>query len=290
MKKILITGKGSYIGTSFEKWLSVWPEKYQVESIDMKSEKWREAKFTEYDVILHVAGIAHVSTNSKMESLYYSVNRDLAIETAKKAKAENVKQFIFMSSIIIYGDDARIGETKIITKDTIPNPSNFYGRSKLEADECIQGMADHKFKAVIIRTPMVYGPGCKGNFPKLQKLAEYFCVFPNIENQRSMIYIDNLCTLFQNIIDTEATGVFFPQNEDYVATKDIIKEFRLLDGKRTCFIKVFNPLFELFSRRFSFINKVFGNKVYDNLLSASSCGNKYNQVGFSESIKRCRLG
>ena len=86
MKKILITGANSYIGTSFERCVSRYPDRYSVDTIDLKDEKWREKSFNGYDVVFHVAGIAHVSTNPKLKDLYYKVNRDLAIETAKKPK------------------------------------------------------------------------------------------------------------------------------------------------------------------------------------------------------------
>lgn len=288
MKKILISGKASYIGTAFEKWLGHWPERYIVHTASTIHDEWKSATFDGYDAVLHVAGIAHVSTSPKMKEMYYKVNRDLAIEVAKKAKESGIKQFIFMSSIIIYGDDGKIEEKKVITKETIPQPSNFYGRSKLEADTAIQRMADNRFKPVIIRTPMVYGPGCKGNFSKLKKLAKWCFVFPYIDNQRSVVYIDNLCEFIKKIIDREASGIFFPQNKDYVATKDIINELRKLNGKNTRFIKLFNPTLKLLSKRIVLINKVFGNKVYDKSLSAEVVGMEYNLVGFSDSIKGCR--
>ncbi|NLK95370.1 MAG: NAD-dependent epimerase/dehydratase family protein, partial [Clostridiales bacterium] len=131
MKNILITGANSYIGTSFENWLKKWPEEYAIDTVDTKNDIWRSKDFSSYDVVFHVAGIAHVSTDPKMEDLYYKINRDLTIEIAKKAKSEGVKQFIFMSSIIVYGDSSHINKKRVIDKNTIPVPSNFYGKSKL---------------------------------------------------------------------------------------------------------------------------------------------------------------
>ncbi len=97
MKKILITGANSYVGTSFEKWLSQWPDKYHVDTIDMIDGTWREKSFVGYDVIFHVAGIAHIKETKENAHLYYEINRDLAFETAQKAKADGTKQFIFLS-------------------------------------------------------------------------------------------------------------------------------------------------------------------------------------------------
>lgn len=139
-KNILITGMGSYIGTSFSRWIEQWPEKYNVTCIDMKDESWKTKDFSYYDVIFHVAGLAHSDigkVSDETKALYYKVNTDLTYETAKKAKSEGVTQFIFMSSAIVYGDAGSINHMKIITKDTIPNPTNFYGDSKLQAEKKI---------------------------------------------------------------------------------------------------------------------------------------------------------
>ncbi|MFE3976622.1 MULTISPECIES: NAD-dependent epimerase/dehydratase family protein [unclassified Peribacillus] len=282
-KKILITGKGSYIGSNLIKWLNQWPDNYDVEELAVKTEEWKQINFEQYDAVLHMAGIAHVSADPKLEQLYLKVNRDLAIEVAKKAKKENVKQFIFMSSMIIYGEDAKIGENKIITKDTKPNPLDFYGRSKLEADLTIQELMDENFKTVIVRTPMVYGPNCKGNFPKLIKLAQISPIFPKINNERSMIFIENLCEFLKLILDGEKEGIFFPQNKEYGVTKDIIDVMTRSFGKKVYFISLFNPVLKLLSKKVNLINKVLGNKIYDKSISPEM---NYCVVDFESSIKK----
>lgn len=280
MKKILITGANSYVGTSFEKWLSQWPDKYHVDTIDMIDGTWREKSFAGYDVVFHVAGIAHVSADPSKKDLYYKINRDLAIETAEKAKSDGVKQFIFMSSMIIYGADEPLGKEKIITKETQPAPADFYGDSKLQADLAIQKLADENFIVSIMRPPVIYGPGCKGNFPKLLKLAKYALIFPNIENRRSMIYIDNFTECVRLVINNASGGIFFPQNEEYVATKDIIADYRKIKGKIIFMMPV--PVFvcKILSRNKSF-NKAFASKIYAKDLS--SC-REYNVVKFHEGI------
>ncbi|CCV64697.1 UDP-glucose 4-epimerase, NAD-dependent (conversion of UDP-galactose to UDP-glucose, Leloir galactose synthesis) [Alteracholeplasma palmae J233] len=261
MKRILITGANSYIGTNVEKWLLKEPNKYQVETLDMKNETWKEFDFSKFDVVFHVAGIAHVSKDKKLDDLYYKVNRDLAIETAKKAKLSNVKQFIFMSSMIIYGKDNKIGNYKPIDV-TKYSPINAYGKSKLEADLGIQELQDETFKTVIIRTPIVYGPGCKGNFPRLIKLALKLPILPKIKNERSMIYIDNLSEFIKVNIDQETNGVFYPQNEAYLSTYEIMKEARLISGKKVRSTRLFNWIIKLMAIFIPTINKVYGNKMY----------------------------
>ncbi|MCQ4814665.1 NAD-dependent epimerase/dehydratase family protein [Cloacibacillus evryensis] len=285
MKKILITGANSYVGTSFEKWLSQWPDEYHVDTIDMIDGTWREKSFVGYDAVFHVAGIAHVSADPSKKDLYYRINRDLAIDTAKKAKNDGVKQFIFMSSMIIYGADEPVGKEKIITRDTQPNPADFYGDSKLQADLAIQKMADDKFIVSIMRPPVIYGHGCKGNFPKLLKLAKYALIFPNIENRRSMIYIDNFTECVRLVINNTSGGIFFPQNEEYVSTKDIVINYRKIEGKMIFLIPFPDIMCKVISRNKLF-KKAFGSKIY---LKELSNDNKFSVVDFNEGLMRIAI-
>ena len=262
MKRVLITGANSYIGTSFENWIAQWPNRYTVDTVDMKEQSWKEKDFSEYDVVFHVAGIAHVSADPKMEDLYYKVNTELCIDAAKKAKAEGVKQFVFMSSIIVYGDSNIVIEGR-----TKPEPSNFYGMSKLKAEEGIITLENDNFKVVIIRPPMIYGKGSRGNYPKLASAAKKLPVFPDINNQRSMLHIDNLCKFIQLMIDNYEQGVFFPQNKEYVKTSEMVRVIAESYGKKIRLIKLFNPFIKLLMKVSGLINKVFGNLVYDKNMS-----------------------
>ena len=282
MKNILITGANSYVGTSFEKWLSQWPDKYHVDTIDMIDGSWRERPFKGYGAVFHVAGSGHVSADPSKKDLYYRINRDLAIETAQKAKADGAKQLVFMSSMIIYGADEPVGKEKIITKDTLSAPADFYGDSKLQADLAIQKLTDDNFIVSIMRPPVIYGPGCKGNFPKLLKLAKHAFIFPNIDNRRSMVYIDNFCECVRQIIDETIGGIFFPQNEEYVSTKDVIVKARKLAGQGTLLLPCPKFVLNLLSKNATF-NKAFGSKIYDKALSGYR---KYNIVSFRDSLVR----
>ena len=280
MKKILITGANSYIGTSFEKWLSKYPDKYSIDTIDMIDGVWRKKDFSSYDVVFHVAGIAHVSSNPKMKEIYYKVNRDLTIETAIKAKNEGVKQFIFMSSIIVYGDSS--SSKRVIDKNTVPTPSDFYGDSKLQAEQGIKQLESDNFKIVILRPPMIYGKGSKGNYPRLAKLAKITPVFPDFDNERSMLHIDNLCQFVKVMIDNEEAGIFFPQNKEYVRTSEMVKLIAEAHGKTIKMTRLFNPIIRLMFR-IGTINKVFGNLVYDKSMSDYDKAN-YRVTDFKDSI------
>ena len=198
------------------------PEAYRIATLDMQSEDWRETDFSAYDVVFHVAGIAHADVEAVSEEtkqLYYNVNTRLAVETARRAKAAGVRQFIFMSSMMIYSG---CNQTKI-TRQTHPKPLNFYGNSKWQADRRIGAMASDEFKVVILRPPMIYGKGSKGNYPKLAALAGRLLVFPLVKNKRSVLHIDHLCEFVRLMIDREESGVFFPQNREYASTSQLVK-------------------------------------------------------------------
>lgn len=280
MKKILITGKNSYIGTSLENWLMRKPDEYKVDTVDMKEGSWKEKDFSEYDVVFHVAGIAHVSSNPKLENLYYKVNRDLTIEAAEKAKEEGAKQFVFMSSIIVYGDSSR---NSVIDKNAIPTPSNFYGNSKLLAEEGIKHLETDDFKIVVLRPPMIYGKGSKGNYPRLANMAKKIPVFPDIDNERSMLHIDNLCEFIKAMIDYEETGIYFPQNKEYVKTSELVKTIAEVHGKKIWMISWMNWLIELMFG-IGIVDKVFGNLVYEKSMSDYDKAN-YRKRAFRESIE-----
>lgn len=231
MKRILITGANSYIGTSFEKYIKEnFPNDYVVDTVDMIDGSWREKDFSGYDSVFHVAGIAHQKETKGNAPSYYKVNRDLAIETAQKAKTEGVKQFIFLSSMSVYGMD-----TGVITKETVPNPKSNYGKSKLQAEEGGNILADDGFKVCIVRPPMVYGKNCKGNFQTVVKIVKKSPIFPRIKNERSMIYIDNLSSFIKMCVDQNLSGLYCPQNRDYVRTIDMARIIAAGLGKKLYF-------------------------------------------------------
>lgn len=292
MKKILITGANSYIGTAVEKWLQKFENSYLIEIVDMIDGTWREKDFSEYDVVYHVAGIAHADVGKVSEetkAFYYKINTDLAVETAEKSKAEGVKQFIFMSSMIIYGESGGFRQQKMIDKDTKPNPANFYGDSKWQADQRIQRLEDECFKVVIVRPPMIYGKGSKGNYPTLAKMAKKLPIFPNVQNQRSMLHIDNLCEFIRLMIDNGETGVFFPQNKEYSETSQLVQMIATSTGHQIKITKLLNPFVWLAAyipgKIGGLVNKAFGNLTYDKDMSIYEKGT-YQIVSLEESIRK----
>jgi UDP-glucose 4-epimerase len=204
------------------------------------------------------AGIAH---RKAADSLHYSINSGLAVDAAKKAKIEGAKQFLYLSSAAAV------------------NPVNAYGRSKLSAETSLKALENESFTVTIVRPPMVYGSGCKGNFTRLVKLSRLLPVFPDIRNKRCMIYIDNLCHFMADIIIRRVSGTFFPQNTDPVCTTELVRLIAGCLDKKIWFTKLFNPIIAVFSG-ISAVDKMFGDFVYngEGLVPIDF-------IGFEESVK-----
>lgn len=273
MKRILITGANSYIGLSVEQYLQRWPEAYQVDTVDMIDGSWREKNFRDYDAVLHVAGLVHqpqTKNDPAQAELYDRINHRLAVETAQKAKAEGVHQFLFMSSASVYGLDAPVGKVIMITEDTPLNPKDNYGISKKHAEESLKILQDAQFQVAILRPPMIYGKGCKGNYQTMAKLARKLPVFPKVENQRSMLYMENLAEFIRLLIDDEAEGIFCPQNNEYVNTSDMVNLIAHANGKGILLLGGFTWALKLLRGVTGIVDKAFGSLCYDFALSRYS--------------------
>lgn len=287
MKKVLITGAGSYVGTTVERYLTEnFPDSYQIDTVDMIDGSWREKSFAGYDCVYHVAGIAH-SDNGKIpperEALYRRVNTELAVETAKKAKQDGVKQFIFMSSASIYGSSAPIGQRKRISADTVPQPINAYGESKLLAEQGILPLADGSFRVVVLRPPMIYGKNCKGNFPVLEKMAFKLPVFPKVSNERSMLYVKNLAEFIHLMIQNEENGIFWPCNREYSDTGEIVRMIGEAVGKKIALVPGCSWMLKMMAKVTGLVNKAFGSLSYEPSLGEYK--EDYRKYTLAQSIK-----
>ena len=292
MKRVLITGANSYIGVSFEKYSNErYSDQLSIDTVDMMDSLWRQKDFSVYDIVFHVAGLAHADVGSVDEATkkkYYNVNTDLALETANKAKNAGVKQFVFMSSAIVYGDSAPYGTSKRITASTEPTPANFYGDSKWQADKGVRELTDEYFTVTVLRPPMIYGKYSKGNYPTLAKMAQKLPVFPNIQNERSMLYIENLCEFLCQVMMRGCGGVYWPQNAEYVRTSEMVRIIAEVCGHKIVVSNAWNWVVGLASmipgKMSGLVNKAFGNMSYDQ--SMSKYDFEYQIVDLKESIKR----
>lgn len=258
--RVTITGANSYLGTHIAAHLA--ERGMAVETLDVRNPLPKEA-LGHTDAVVHVAGIAHRRESEENAALFYQVNRDLALAVAAQAKARGVRQFIYFSSMSVYG--LYVGR---ITKETVPAPNSAYGKSKWEAEEGLRALADDGFRVAVLRPPMVYGKGCKGNYPRLSKLICSTPVFPRAKNQRSMLYIDCLSAFVRRLVESGQGGLYFPQNKAYVSTDELAREVAKAHGRRLWQPGGLGWLLRALSPSVSTVGKVFGDLTYDREMSA----------------------
>lgn len=282
MKNVLITGAGSFVGTNIEKWLLKEPGQFKVDTVDTMNYEWTRANFRKYDTVFHVAGIAHVDPKPEMAPLYYKVNRDLAIEVAKCAKEHGVKQFIYMSSRIVYRVSRSL-KGNVTYPETKPDPNDFYGDSKLQAENGLKELESESFKICILRPPMIYGAGNKGNLPRLAWLATKTPIFPDWHNKRSMLHVNNLAEFVKQIIMRELSGTFYPQNAELADTVEIVRAVAKENGHKIWITRLLNPFVWLGSFFLPPIPKMFADSYY--VPEMSKYDFDYQVINFADSIK-----
>lgn len=316
-KNVLIVGKNSYIGDSFVNYAKEhYSDNFTFTVVDTLPGDDGESELdalssddlAAFDIVYHLAGIAHAdvgNVDDATKEKYYKVNTDLAVATAKRYKevlstTGREGLFVFMSSMIVYGDSAPYGREKVVDRNTTPTPANFYGDSKWQADKGIRSLADATMNVAIIRPPMIYGKGSKGNYPTLAKLAKKLPVFPDVSNFRSMLYVGNLCEflnqMFLSKVDAaesnEGSGtpkalIFMPQNSTYTKTADMVKMIAVTVGHHISVVRGLNPAVVLADKvpgKISgLVDKAFGNNCYDQKLSEYS-GLDYQKYTLEQSI------
>lgn len=257
--RVTICGAGSYLGRAIEEEL----EKRGVETKELDlTRPLPENAFVGYDRAVHVAGIAHQRETEENRPLYEQVNHALAVETARAAKAQGVRQFVFFSTMSVYGlTTGRIGS------ETRPAPVTAYGKSKWAAEQEIAALEDETFSVAILRPPMIYGRGCRGNYPLLRELILKTPAFPLCGNQRSMLYVGNLRLFTARLLESGKGGIYFPQNREYVSTDALAREIARAHGKRLWQPGGLRWLCRFFAERSTLAGKALGSLTYDQQMS-----------------------
>ena len=294
-KKVLVTGTSGYIGTSFKQYVerkngNMPQDLWHVTFVSVRNDKWRELDFSEYDVILHTAALVHKKEQPEMEKMYHKVNYVLTKDLAEKAVADIARckkdtgrehkiQFVFLSTMSVYGIvTGRIDENTKLT------PVNFYAKTKLQAEAALQKFTSENFLVTIVRPPMIYGKKCTGNYSLLEKLATKVPFFPKSNNERSMLYIDNMSEFLRLVMEKSATGIYCPQNKEFVNTSDMVSLIRKSYGKKGVIIPGGGWLLNILAGKISLFAKVFGTLTYDKCMSVYEAIGDYQIVDFEESI------
>ena len=255
MKRVLITGERGYIARKLQKRLSAWG--VDAECVSVRG--GLPSNLCDYDTIVHCAALVHTRRLSKAE--FYRVNTELTHRLALAFKRKGGGQFVFLSTMAVYGKEGSLRRREVIGKNTPTRPSGSYGKSKLLAEQAIRALEDGKFRVAILRPPVVYGKGCPGNFKTLRRIARVAPVFPCINNERSMLHIDRLCCIIYTIVNENQRGTFHPQDKNYHCTSKIVRKLALAQGRSIRLSKPLGMLLSLLD--VAATRKAFGSLTYD---------------------------
>ena len=280
MKRVLITGANSFLGNSTKQYLEKYGD-YKIDVLDMLNPCWEETDFSVYDTVFNVCAIVH-RPNEKDADLYFKINRDLAVKIAKKAKKSGVKQFVQTSTNGVFG--INLG---IMTVETSYKPKSHYEKSKYEADCLLETLRDNKFKVCIIRPPLIYGNGCKGNFPKLEKYALSKSYFPSFKNKKDFIYVENLADFVKFAIDNNLDEICYPRDKKVASTSQMIELIARYNNHKMKLLSVFNPFVKVFFRLNRVLTIIFGDCYFE---GAVSSGQWVPPFSLEDAIKRMYEG
>ena len=286
MINILITGRDSHIGNKLQTWIEEHNPNslFSVTQLDVVTDEWKKFDFSTVDVIVHVAAIVH-RPDLKDWSLYKRVNADLPYEIATRAKNAGVKQFVFFSTMAVYGIGKTLNKTPI-TKATIPQPKSMYGKSKLMAENNLLPLDCDSFKIAIVRPPNVYGEN--GTLSYIDSFARMLRILPIIPDayrniKQSMINIDNLNELIRLLILNNRSGIYMPQDGTAVSSMELMLAICEAIGKKARTSVLLGDIVKCF-RFIPLVTKVYGGIAYSDELSKVD-GIEYEVVNFKEGVK-----
>ena len=251
--RLLLTGATGFIGSSF---YSSYHNKFEVEAFSFQKDLDTLA-IHHIDTIVHLSALVH-QMDGASEEAYNEVNVIKTLALAKKAKEAGVKQFIFMSSVKVYGEESDTPYSEI----TPCHPKDPYGESKLEAENGLFALQDDTFKISIIRTPVVYGEGVKANILKLIGLTDKYTYLPfgGITNRRSMVYVGNLTHLISEVIIQRKVGIFVASDNQPISTTELIILIAKALGKKEVLFSSF-----LLKQLLKFLKPALYQRLYKNL-------------------------
>ncbi|BFU78253.1 SDR family oxidoreductase [Arcobacter sp. 15-2] len=275
--KILITGSSGYLGSSF---MVQYSDKYNFQKFSLLSQKLEDINFDAVDKVLHCAALVHQKEKQSYEK-YHEINVEYPLKLAKLAKENGVKQFIFISTVAVYGED----EEKL-DENTICNPITPYGKSKLEAEKEFLELNDENFIVSIIRPPMVYGKNAPGNIESLVNFVKKVPIIPlgGIENRRSFISIQNLCHLVDVVIEKQKSGIFLATDDEPLSTTKLCELIAKNLDKKVYLVKI--SFFEILLKvvKPSFHKRLYGSLEVDNTLTKKNL-KLSNSFSVEEGIK-----
>ena len=277
-KTVLVTGASGFVGSYF---VEKYSSKYKIKTFSFLKDDINNLNCTDVDVVFHLSALVHQMGGASFKE-YERVNVNQTLELAKKAKEHSVKQFVFMSTVKVYGEETNVK----YTEKSSYNPEDEYGKSKLKAELELQKLQNESFKVSIIRTPIVYGYGVKANIKNLIGLVNKVPVLPfgKIENKRSLVYIGNLCHMVNVVIEQQKSGIFLASDDESLSTTRLITLIAKNSEKKVYLIKIpfFENLFKMLKP--SFHKRLYGSLEVDNTITKEKLTLK-NPYNVEEGVK-----
>lgn len=278
MKNVLITGKAGLSSTVKEYLLSGG---INAECLDVFGDNWKEENFSGYDTIVHVAGVVP-GTNTKTDD-FYSVNTKKTADIAKKAKADGIRHFVFLSSMAVYGVSQKMNEQDgTVDADTPCKPDSDYGKSKLLAENELRKYEDNDFSVALIRVPSIYGEGKTDYIDQYRYLADKLPFIPVCFTglKKSVICVENLCELIRLIVENNTFGIVCPDDGPFSAVDFCSaiypqKRKSILAGK----------IIEFFLRKNDRIVDYYGAVCYSPKAS-NIFGGEYRKTSLPEGVRK----
>ena len=260
--KVLLTGANGFVGSYF---LNKYTGKYEIKRFSFLKEDIKALNVSNIDVVIHLSALVHQMGVMPSEAEYERVNVTQTLDLAQKAKNAGVGQFVFMSTVKVYGEEA----DEKYTESFPCKPQDEYGKSKLKAENELKKLEDENFCVTIIRTPIVYGFGVRANIKNLITLVQKVPVLPfgNIHNKRSMVYVGNLCHLIDELIIQKPSGIFLSSDDEALSTSELIEHIAKNLNKKIFLVTI--VLFETFLKLLkpSFHKRLYGSLQVDNKIT-----------------------
>lgn len=281
--KLLLTGSSGFIGSYFQ---SNYGDKCDIETFSFLKDDFDSLDLTQVDTVIHLSALVHQMGGAAKEK-YTKVNVDNTLALAQKAKQSGVKQFVFISSVKVYGEETDTPYTEV----TKCEPQDDYGKSKLAAENLLMEMEDNNFIVSILRTPIVYGKGVKANILNLVKLVDKVPILPfgSISNRRSMVYIGNLCDMIERLYECKISGTFLAGDDQPVSTTGLIEIIAKVRNRQVVLLNI--PLFPqlLKTVKPSFYKRLYESLEVDNHWTKKVLGFE-NKVSTEEGIRKMLEG
>ena len=254
--RILISGKNSYISRKIFNFLKK-NKNFEISLISVRhNSDFNNISLNGVDIFIHLGSLVHKKENKYSYLDYYNSNVKLTKSLIDLSIKNNVKHFIYFSSMSVFGN------SKVINNDTVPIPKSKYGKSKLEAEKYLLSLNGIKTKISIIRPPVVFGRQAPGNPKLLEVLSKYLRFIPNIKNRKSIIFINSLIQHVYEVIQLKHPQITHPQMNTYFSTVKLIELIRIYQNKKTFKTNLLNLI--IYSLFFlSFFRKAFGNQIYE---------------------------